>query len=101
MQNYCLNQKIGEGSFSEVYWATNLLNKQEVAIKILKAKFESSHEAYRTPEIKNLQKLYPHPNIIQLEEILYTKGSVAMVFELMDNNLYQAMKEDPNKFKDE
>lgn len=105
MHNYQLNKKIGEGSFSEVYWATNLLNRQEVAIKLLKIKFESSSEAYKTPEIKNLQRLYPHPNIIQLIEIIYTKkksnsggGNLALVFELMEMNLCQALNENKSKF---
>ena len=41
-------------------------------------------------EIQALKKLTPHPNIVGLHEVLYDKptGRLAMVFELMDANLY-------------
>ena len=40
-------------------------------------------------EIQALKRLNPHPNIIDLEEVLYdeTSGRLAMVFELMEQNL--------------
>lgn len=41
-------------------------------------------------EIQALRKLSPHPNIIHLEEVLFDEptGRLAMVFELMEANLY-------------
>lgn len=41
-------------------------------------------------EIQALKRLTPHPNIINLEEVLYDEpsGRLAMVFELMEQNLY-------------
>jgi len=41
-------------------------------------------------EIQALRKLTPHPNIIHLEEVLYDEptGRLAMVFDLMDANLF-------------
>jgi renal tumor antigen len=41
-------------------------------------------------EIQALKRLTPHPNIIDLEEVLYDEpsGRLAMVFELMEQNLY-------------
>jgi len=41
-------------------------------------------------EIQALRRLSPHPNIINLEEVLYDQpsGRLALVFELMDKNLY-------------
>ena len=40
-------------------------------------------------EIQALRRLSPHPNVVQLEEVLYDKptGRLALVFELMDMNL--------------
>ena len=42
--------------------------------------------------------MYPHPHIIQLIEILYDEptGRLALVFELMEMNLYEAIKGRPN-----
>ena len=41
-------------------------------------------------EIQALRKLAPHANIIHLEEVLFDapSGRLAMVFELMEANLY-------------
>ena len=46
-------------------------------------------------EIQALRKLSPHENIIQLLEILYDEptGRLALVFELMDMNLYEHIKD--------
>lgn len=45
-------------------------------------------------EIQALRRLNPHPNIIDLEEVLYDKGSgrLALVFELMDQNVYELIR---------
>ena len=45
-------------------------------------------------EIQALRRLTPHPNIIVLEEILFDQstGRLAMVFELMEANLYDIIK---------
>lgn len=41
-----------------------------------------------------MRKLSPHANIIKLLEALYDEptGRLALVFELMDVNLYEAIK---------
>lgn len=45
-------------------------------------------------EIQALKRLSPHPNIITLHEVLYDEptGRLALVFELMDMNMYEAIK---------
>lgn len=42
-------------------------------------------------EIQALRKLSPFPNIVKLQEVLYDEptGRLALVFELMDMNLYE------------
>ena len=49
-------------------------------------------------EIKALQRLSPHNHIIQLIEVLYDEptGRLALVFEIMEMNLYEAIKGRPN-----
>jgi renal tumor antigen len=48
-----------------------------------------------TREIQALRRLSPHPHIIHLFEVLYDEptGRLALVFELMDCNLYEAIKD--------
>ena len=45
-------------------------------------------------EIQALRRLSPHDYIIKLEEVLYDQptGRLALVFELMDANLYELIK---------
>ena len=45
-------------------------------------------------EIQALRRLSPHPGIIKLCEVLYDQptGRLALVFELMDMNMYELMK---------
>jgi renal tumor antigen len=45
-------------------------------------------------EIQAIKRLSPHRNIIVLEEVLFDppSGRLALVFELMEGNLYELMK---------
>ena len=45
-------------------------------------------------EIQAIKRLSPHPNIILLEEVLFDppSGRLALVFELLEGNLYELMK---------
>lgn len=45
-------------------------------------------------EIQAIKRLSPHRNIVVLEEVLYDppSGRLALVFELMEGNLYELMK---------
>ena len=45
-------------------------------------------------EIQALRRLSPHPNIIELHEVLFDKptGRLALVFELMQGNLYELIR---------
>jgi renal tumor antigen len=45
-------------------------------------------------EIQALRRLSPHEHIITLEEVLYDQptGRLALVFELMDANLYELIR---------
>jgi renal tumor antigen len=48
----------------------------------------------RLREIQALKKLSPHPHIVKLIEVLYDEptGRLALVFELMDMNLFDTIK---------
>lgn len=90
MKKYKLVCKKGEGTFSEVVKAENIENGKEYAIKCMKGNFDSFQQVNNLREIQALKRLSPHPNIIHLEEVLFDQpsGRLAMVFELMDANLY-------------
>ena len=94
MKRYKLVSKRGEGSFAEVIKAQNVDNGRYYAVKCMKNTFSSIDRVNNLREVKALRKLSPHPNIVSLEEVLFDAptGRLALVFELMHNNLYEAIK---------
>ena len=94
MHKYRLISKKGEGTFSEVLKAQSIKNNKFVAIKCMKNHFDSIESVNNLREIQALQRLSPHPNIINLYEVLYDKptGRLALVFELMDMNIYEMIR---------
>jgi len=84
----------GEGTFSEVLKAQSIVTGQYCAVKCMKSHFKSLEQVNSLREIQALRRLNPHPNIIELQEVLYDKqsGRLALVFELMDCNIYEMIK---------
>lgn len=95
MQKYRLLGKKGEGTFSEVLKAQCIKNNKYVAIKCMKSHYQSVQHVNRVREIQALRRLSPHPNVIKLYEVLFDRstGRLALVFELMDMNIYELIKE--------
>jgi len=93
MQNYAILSKKGEGTFSEVMVGVCVRTHARTAIKCMKKKFESLEDVYKLPEIQALRRLAGHPNIIRLHDVLFEGRRLALVMELMDMNLYEAIKD--------
>ena len=70
-----------------------------VAIKCMKAHYNSKEEVNKLREVRALKRLSTHSNIITLIEVLYDEltGRLALVFELMEMNLFEAIQ-GRNKF---
>jgi renal tumor antigen len=60
----------------------------------MKSHFNSLSQVNNLREIQALRRLSPHPHIVRLIEILYDEptGRLALVFELMELNLYEYIK---------
>ncbi|KAL7079179.1 hypothetical protein ACQ4LE_001732, partial [Meloidogyne hapla] len=89
---YKITKKVGDGTFGEVSLAIKLDTGDVVAIKRMKKKFYSWDEAMNLREVKSLKKLN-HPNIIRLREVIRENDILYFVFEFMQENLYELMKE--------
>uniref|UniRef100_A0A914DQM9 non-specific serine/threonine protein kinase n=1 Tax=Acrobeloides nanus TaxID=290746 RepID=A0A914DQM9_9BILA len=89
---YRMTKKVGDGTFGEVSLAKKLDTGDIVAIKRMKKKFYSWEEAMNLREIKSLKKLN-HPNIIKLREVIRENDVLYFVFEFMQENLYELMKD--------
>jgi serine/threonine protein kinase len=71
MEQYRLEAKKGEGTFSEVFMAQSIKTHKLVAIKCMKKKYETIEKVKKLKEIQALKLLTPHEHIIKLIEVLY------------------------------
>ena len=71
MDQYRLEAKKGEGTFSEVFMAQSIKTHKLVAIKCMKKKYETIEKVKKLKEIQALKLLSPHDHIIKLIEVLY------------------------------
>ncbi|KAI5661608.1 hypothetical protein M9H77_20931 [Catharanthus roseus] len=90
MEKFRVLQKLGSGSFGNVYKASLKEDENEVfAIKELKSEFGNNmsfQDCLDMIEIKCLRTL-KHPNIIRLQEVIRRSSSLFLVFECMDGSL--------------
>eukprot|EP00696_Hemimastix_kukwesjijk_P014746 gnl/Hemi2/28792_TR9546_c0_g1_i1.p1 gnl/Hemi2/28792_TR9546_c0_g1~~gnl/Hemi2/28792_TR9546_c0_g1_i1.p1 ORF type:complete len:388 (+),score=25.08 gnl/Hemi2/28792_TR9546_c0_g1_i1:169-1332(+) len=95
MHKYRLLGKKGEGTFSEVMKAQSLENGKHHAIKRMKHRYSSYEQVYNLREVQALRRLSPHANIVKMIEVIYDQpsGSLSLVFELMDVNIYELIKD--------
>ena len=83
-------KQLGDGTYGSVWKATNRQTNEVVAIKEMKRKFYSWEEYMALREVKSLRKLN-HPNV-KLKEIR-ENDELCFVFEYMNQNLYQQIKD--------
>eukprot|EP00002_Diphylleia_rotans_P024503 TRINITY_DN4841_c0_g1_i3.p1 TRINITY_DN4841_c0_g1~~TRINITY_DN4841_c0_g1_i3.p1 ORF type:complete len:176 (+),score=40.08 TRINITY_DN4841_c0_g1_i3:107-634(+) len=92
MNRYKITKQLGDGTYGSVVQAIYKPTNEVVAIKKMKRKFHKWQECMELKEIKALKKLN-HPNIIKLREVLRENDELNFVFEFMDYNLYQLIKD--------
>ncbi|XP_013384978.1 MAPK/MAK/MRK overlapping kinase isoform X2 [Lingula anatina] len=86
--------KKGEGTFSEVLKCQHIKEGSYWACKKMKQHYDSMEQVNNLREIQALRRLNPHPNVINLHEILYDKktGVLVLICELMDMNIYELIR---------
>ena len=100
--NYTVIGALGEGAFSQVFKLQDKRTNEFFAVKRLNKTFKSLDEASRNIEVEVLRALQGHPNIVKLENVFYDAehGSLALVFECLDVNLYELISGSPEPFDD-
>ena len=95
--------KLGEGAFSEVYKVRSNRDGNFYAVKRLKKRYRSIEEVNRLPEVLYLKQLQGHANVINFKDLIYDQknGYVAIVFELMDCNLYEFLEDHKKPFEED
>ncbi|XP_076891772.1 putative serine/threonine-protein kinase At1g54610 [Bidens hawaiensis] len=82
--------KIGQGTYSNVYKARDLITGKIVALKKVRVDtLEPENVKFMAREILILKKLNNHPNIIKLEGLVTSRmsSSLYLVFEYMEHDL--------------
>lgn len=92
MDRYKLQKAIGDGTYGAVLKATNKKTGEVVAIKKMKKKYYSWDECIKLREVRALKKLN-HPNIVKLKEVIRENDELFFVFEYMEQNVYQLIKD--------
>ena len=91
INEYKIGKKIGEGTFSIVYVVQKKNSKlgEKYAMKIIKDKYKSLDEVQKNEEIRVMNKIGHHNNIISLRDILFEpkQRQLALVMDLMEMNL--------------
>jgi protein kinase len=92
MNRYKVTKQLGDGTYGSVLKAVHRQTGEISAIKKMKKKFYSWEECMQLREIKSLKKLN-HPNIVKLKEVIRENDELFFVFEYMEGNLYELMKQ--------
>jgi len=97
MDRYKIIKTVGDGTYGSVVKAINKQTGDEVAIKKMKKKFYSWEECMALREIKSLRKLN-NAFIVKLKEVIRVSDDLYFVFEYMEQNVYQLMKDRTTNF---
>ncbi|XP_077238176.1 cyclin-dependent kinase F-4-like isoform X2 [Tasmannia lanceolata] len=92
MDRYNIIKEVGDGTFGSVWRAINKHTGEVVAIKKMKRKYYSWEECMNLREVKSLRKMN-HPNIVKLKEVVRENNVLYFIFEYMECNLFQLMKD--------
>ncbi|XP_077229546.1 protein kinase superfamily protein isoform X2 [Tasmannia lanceolata] len=99
MERYRIIKELGDGTCGTVYKALKLDTNEIVAIKKMKRKFYSWGECMNLREVKSLRKLN-HPNIVKLNEMVRENHELFFIFEYMEYNLYEIMRDRQSSFSE-
>ena len=92
MERYKLLKEVGDGTFGTVYKATNRATGEICAIKKMKKSFGSWDECLNLREIKSL-RMFNSQYIVKLKEVFRVNDELHLVFEFMEENLYELIKD--------
>lgn len=92
MNRYKTLHQLGDGTYGSVVLGQRKDTGEKVAIKRMKRKYYSWEEAMNLREVKSLKKLH-HTNVVKLKEVIRENDVLYFVFEYMQENLYQLIKD--------
>lgn len=79
---YEMGRVLGHGNFAKVYHGRNLATNESVAIKVIKKeKLKKERLVKQIKREVSVMKLVRHPHIVELKEVMATKGKIFLVME--------------------
>ena len=92
MDKFQIVKNCGDGTYGTVVEAYNKTNRETVAIKKMKKKFESWDECMALREVRTLRKLN-HTNVVKLKEVIRVQSDLYLVFEYMKGTVLDLIKD--------
>ncbi|KAI4329395.1 hypothetical protein L6164_021663 [Bauhinia variegata] len=79
---YEMGRQLGRGNFAKVYYGRNLVTNESVAIKVIKKdKLKKERLVKQIKREVSVMRLVRHPHILELKEVMATKGKIFLVME--------------------
>jgi cyclin-dependent kinase-like len=96
MESYEILEKIGEGTYGEVFKARHVETGKQVAIKKFKDSYDDEYvRKTALREIRILKEL-KHDHIVNLIEVFRDQGKILLVFEYVDRTVLDEIENDPD-----
>ncbi|XP_034038134.1 cyclin-dependent kinase 15 [Thalassophryne amazonica] len=92
--SYVSLEKLGDGTYAEVYKGISRINGQLVVLKMIRMKTEEGVPFNAIREVSLLKGL-KHANIVLLHDIVHTRDSLMFVFEYVQTDLAQYLVQHP------
>ncbi|KAF5106105.1 hypothetical protein DV453_004222 [Geotrichum candidum] len=100
-RRYLVLDVLGQGTFGQVVKCQNMINKEIVAVKVIKNKpaylKQSMMEVSILDHLNNQVDKNNEHNLLRLKDRFMHKEHLCLVFELLSSNLYELIKR--NKFR--
>ena len=85
LNKYEMGRVLGQGNFAKVYHGRNLNTNESVAIKVIKKeKLKKERLVKQIKREVSVMKLVRHPHIVELKEVMATKGKIFLVMEYVN-----------------